>query len=155
MLFHVTHTHTEHTCPINDQGVMGETFGKVFSSLTESGVDVVGWWDDPPAHQMFFVLDANSVRPSTTDYIPSLIRGQPVLSPWQMRRQRFKPLWGTTDTRSNPRRPESADLRGWHFAPSPRTPPPLRGWKVRHEPQIRAIEIDHASRCMNLSNLFL
>ena len=81
MLFHVTHTHTEHTCPINDQGVMGETFGKVLSSLTESGVDVVGWWGDPPAHQMFFVLDADSVEAIYEGLHPIIDQGTACIKP--------------------------------------------------------------------------
>ena len=81
MFFHVTHTHTEHTCPINDQSVMSETFGKVFSSLTDNGVNVVGWWADPPAHQMFFVLEADSVEAIYEGLHPIIDRGTACIRP--------------------------------------------------------------------------
>ena len=81
MLFHVTHTHTEHTCPINDPGVLSETFGKVFSSLTENDVQVVGWWGDPPAHQMFFVLESNSVEAIYEGLQPIIDQGTACIRP--------------------------------------------------------------------------
>ncbi len=60
MLFHVTHTHTEATCPYHNDEIRDRSFGQVLPSLTDAGISVVGAWTDPPSHQMFFVLEADS-----------------------------------------------------------------------------------------------
>tara|TARA_B100000686_G_C16673197_1_gene907647 strand:+ start:766 stop:1050 length:285 start_codon:yes stop_codon:yes gene_type:complete len=83
MLFHITHSHEEQTCPINNQDVLRDSFGKVMSSLTDNGVEVIGWWVDPPAHQMFFVVEADSAEVVYDGLQPIIDRGtcitQPVL----------------------------------------------------------------------------
>ena len=59
MLFHVTHHHTEATCPAKNDDVMGKTFGVVLDSLRENVNDVIGAWVAPPEHDFFFVVDAD------------------------------------------------------------------------------------------------
>ncbi len=46
MLFHVTHHHTEATCPAHDDEVAGKTFGIVLDSLKENVNEVIGAWVD-------------------------------------------------------------------------------------------------------------
>lgn len=81
MLFHVTHSHTEHTCPINNPDALRESFGKVFPSLAESGVNVVGAWSDPPAHQLFFVIEAESVEAIHEGLQPIIDQGTACIQP--------------------------------------------------------------------------
>ena len=56
MLFHVTHTHNELTCPIHDDETLLGSFGQVLSSLKANGVDVLSAMVDGPGHQLFFVF---------------------------------------------------------------------------------------------------
>ena len=58
MLFHITHRHSEATCPFHNDDVRNASFGAVLESMTAAGVEVVGAWTDPPGHRMFFVLRA-------------------------------------------------------------------------------------------------
>jgi hypothetical protein len=58
MLFHVTHRHTEATCPYNNDEVREATFGRVVPAIGDAGVRLIGAWTDPASHQMFFVLEA-------------------------------------------------------------------------------------------------
>lgn len=94
MLFHVTHTHTEHTCPVNNPAVLRETFGKVSSSLTANGVEVIGWWADPPAHQMLFVLDATSVEAIYDGLQPIIDKGTASIRPVTDAATKMKALIG-------------------------------------------------------------
>lgn len=82
MLFHVTHTHTEHTCPINDPQGMQSSFGALFPSIVASPITLVGAWADQLAHQLFFVIDADDVVAIQDAFRPitdaGTIRIQPV-----------------------------------------------------------------------------
>ena len=49
MLFHITHHHTEATCPAHNDEVAGKTFGIVLDSLKENVNEVIGAWVDGPA----------------------------------------------------------------------------------------------------------
>jgi hypothetical protein len=42
----------------------------VLSTLGDAGVTVIGAWGDSPAHQIFFVLDADSVEAIQTGFGP-------------------------------------------------------------------------------------
>jgi hypothetical protein len=58
MLFHITHVHTEATCPYEKPEIVADTFAKVLPGFGESGATVVGAYTDPPAHAMYFVVEA-------------------------------------------------------------------------------------------------
>jgi hypothetical protein len=58
MLFHVTHRHTEATCPYHNEEVREASFGRVLPAIQSAGVQLLGAWTDPTSHQMFFVIDA-------------------------------------------------------------------------------------------------
>jgi hypothetical protein len=62
MLFHVTHTHTWESCPYHDPEKAKATFGAALSGIADTGAKLVGAWVDPPAHKMFFVIDAETVQ---------------------------------------------------------------------------------------------
>ena len=61
MLFHITHTHTEHTCPINDPEAMQTSFAALFPSIVASSVNLIGAWADQLAHQIFYVIESDDV----------------------------------------------------------------------------------------------
>lgn len=60
MLFHIKHVHTEMTCPYEKPEVVAETFARVLPGFAEAGAKVIGSYTDPPAHTMYFVVDADS-----------------------------------------------------------------------------------------------
>lgn len=75
MLFHVTHTHTEVTCPYHDDEVRDRSFGQVLPSIAEAGVRVVGAWVDPPGHQTFLVLETDSYEALQRGLAPIIDQG--------------------------------------------------------------------------------
>jgi len=82
MLFHITHTHTEHTCPIDNPEGMQSSFGALFPSIAASSVTLVGAWVDQLAHQMFFVIESDNITAIQDAFRPitdaGTIRIQPV-----------------------------------------------------------------------------
>ncbi len=62
MLFHITHAHSEETCPYHKPEIIAETFAKVLTNAEEAGVKVVGAYADAPAHEMFFIVDADAAE---------------------------------------------------------------------------------------------
>lgn len=82
MLFHITHTHTEHTCPIDNPERMQSSFGALFPSIAASSVTLVGAWVDQLAHQMFFVIESDDITAIQDAFRPitdaGAIRIQPV-----------------------------------------------------------------------------
>ena len=48
MIFHVTHTHNELTCPIHDPETLLNSFGKALESLENESVNIIGAWVDGP-----------------------------------------------------------------------------------------------------------
>ena len=81
MLFHVTHTHNELTCPIHDPETLLNSFGKVLESLESEGVDVVGAWVDGPGHQLFFVIETDSSDAIHNGLNPIIDRGTARIQP--------------------------------------------------------------------------
>ena len=62
MLFHITHTHTEQTCPAHDPERIKDTFGKFHEKADKLGVKVVSSYIDSPGHNMFFVIDTDKAE---------------------------------------------------------------------------------------------
>lgn len=58
MLFHIKHVHTEATCPFEKPEIVADTFAKVLPGFEAAGATVVGAYTDPPAHAMYFVVEA-------------------------------------------------------------------------------------------------
>jgi hypothetical protein len=58
MLYHITHVHTEQTCPYERPEIVAETFAKVLPGFSGAGATVIGAYSDPPAHAMYFVVEA-------------------------------------------------------------------------------------------------
>ena len=75
MLFHVTHTHTETTYPIHNPEVRSKTFARVLPALETAGVRVIGAWGDTLAHQLFFMLDADSIEAIQEGFDPITDQG--------------------------------------------------------------------------------
>lgn len=81
MLFHVTHTHTEATCPIHDPEVRSRTFARVLPALETAGVRVIGAWGDTLAHQLFFMLDADNIEAIQEGFDPITDQGTARIQP--------------------------------------------------------------------------
>ena len=81
MLFHVTHHHDEHTCPAKDEARMAATFGVALDSLNEHVNEVIGAWVDPPAHDFFFVVDADDVTQVFQGMFPIVDAGTAKVQP--------------------------------------------------------------------------
>ena len=61
MLFHITHTHGYTTCMAHDEE--GKTkFSQTIAAAEESGVKVHGVYADPPGHQIFMVVETDTME---------------------------------------------------------------------------------------------
>jgi len=81
MLFHVTHTHNELTCPIHDPDTLLGSFGQVLNSLAANGIEVVSAVVDGPGHQLFFVIDSDSADAIHEGLKPIIDRGTARIQP--------------------------------------------------------------------------
>ena len=61
MLFHVTHTHGYETCMAHDEKSKAK-FMQTISNAEVSGVKVHGVYADPPGHQIFMVLETETME---------------------------------------------------------------------------------------------
>jgi len=61
MLFHVTHTHGYATCIAHDEEAK-TNFSQTISNAEESGVKVHGVYADPPGHQIFMVVETDTME---------------------------------------------------------------------------------------------
>ena len=61
MLFHVTHTHGYETCMAHNQDNKTK-FSQTISNAKESNVIVHGVYADPPGHQIFIVLETDTME---------------------------------------------------------------------------------------------
>ena len=61
MLFHVTHTHGYETCMAHDETSKAK-FMQTISNAEESGVKVLGVYADPPGHQIFMVIETETME---------------------------------------------------------------------------------------------
>ena len=77
MLFHVKHTHTHETCPAGDPELAKKTFGTVSSPehARNSGVKLHGGYADAPAHNVYFILEADSIEKVGAFLLPLLKLG--------------------------------------------------------------------------------
>ncbi len=61
MLFHITHTHGYTTCMAHDEE--GKTkFSQTIATAEESGVKVHGVYAHPPGHQIFMVVETDTME---------------------------------------------------------------------------------------------
>lgn len=60
MLFHITHVHSEATCPYHKPEIASKTFAKVLPAFEEAGATVLGAYVDAPAHAVYLVVEASS-----------------------------------------------------------------------------------------------
>ena len=81
MLFHITHTHDEHTCPAHNDEVMSKTFAVVVDSLKENVNEVHGVWVDPPGHQFFMVVEADDTAQIFAGLFPIFNSGTAEIKP--------------------------------------------------------------------------
>ena len=80
MLFHITHHHDEHTCPIHDADV-SHSYGKLLDSLNEHVTKVIGVWVDPGGHDFFIVVDAEEVPHISAGLFPIIPKGTARIQP--------------------------------------------------------------------------
>jgi hypothetical protein len=81
MLFHITHRHSEATCPFHDPNIIGETFGKVPGAMKEAGVTVRGSYAHAAAHTVYMVVEADSAEAITAGLAPIIGIGTAVTEP--------------------------------------------------------------------------
>lgn len=75
MLFHITHVHSELTCPYHKPEVASETFAKVLPAFAEAGATVVGGYADAAAHAMYFIVEATSADQVRLGLAPIIDQG--------------------------------------------------------------------------------
>ena len=61
MLFHVTHTHGYETCMAHDEKSK-EKFAQTMSNAENCNVTVHGVYADPPGHQIFIVVESETME---------------------------------------------------------------------------------------------
>ena len=61
MLFHITHTHGYETCMAHNQDSKTK-FSQTISNAKESDIKVHGVYADPPGHQIFMVLETETME---------------------------------------------------------------------------------------------
>ena len=61
MLFHITHTHGYSTCMAHNEKDK-KIFLQTISNAEELGVKVHGAYADPPGHQIFMVVETNTME---------------------------------------------------------------------------------------------
>ncbi len=81
MLFHITHQHTEDTCPAHDADRMKSTFGALLAAIEETGVDVRGFYANAPAHRVYMIVEAESVEVINKLLYPVLTIGTAEVEP--------------------------------------------------------------------------
>ncbi|MBT3275993.1 MAG: hypothetical protein HN368_22790 [Spirochaetales bacterium] len=81
MLFHITHQHSEETCPAHDADRMAATFGKMMEAIKESGIDVRGFYANAGAHRVFMVVETDSIEVLNKVLYPALTIGTAKIEP--------------------------------------------------------------------------
>ena len=61
MLFHITHTHAYETCMAHDDKAKTK-FSDTISRSKSLGIKVHGIYSDPPGHQIFMILEADTME---------------------------------------------------------------------------------------------
>jgi len=61
MLFHVTHTHGYETCMAHNEDGKAK-FSQTIANAEESDIKVHGVYADPPGHQIFMVLETETME---------------------------------------------------------------------------------------------
>lgn len=61
MTFHITHQHSESTCPAHDADLNAATFGKTIEALKQPGIAVKGFYVNAPAHRVFLIVETDNI----------------------------------------------------------------------------------------------
>ena len=61
MLFHITHTHGYETCMAHDEARKTK-FSQTISNAEKSEIKVHGVYADPPGHQIFMVVETETME---------------------------------------------------------------------------------------------
>jgi hypothetical protein len=81
MIFHITHQHSELTCPAHDADLNALTFGKVMEALREPGIEVKGFYVNAPAHRVFLIVETDSIEVINKALYPALKIGTAEIEP--------------------------------------------------------------------------
>ena len=81
MLFHITHEHTEETCPAHDADRMKATFGKLREAITETGITLRGFYVNAAAHRVYMIVEADSIEKLNMVLYPVLTIGTAEIEP--------------------------------------------------------------------------
>ena len=61
MLFHITHTHVYETCMGHDEARKTK-FSQIISNAEKSEIKVHGVYADPPGHQIFIIVETETME---------------------------------------------------------------------------------------------
>jgi len=81
MLFHITHQHSELTCPAHDADLNKATFGKLMEALSEPGIEVKGFYANAPAHRVFLIVETDNLDTINKAMYPVLKIGTAKVEP--------------------------------------------------------------------------
>lgn len=81
MTFHITHQHSELTCPAHDADLNTATFGKTMEALQEPGIEVKGFYVNAPAHRVFLIAETDSLEAINKALYPTLKIGTTEIEP--------------------------------------------------------------------------
>ena len=81
MLFHITHHHTEATCPAHNDEVAGKTLGIVLDSLKENQKEVIGARGDGLGDAWIIVVDADNTSQIFAGLFPIIPIGTAKIQP--------------------------------------------------------------------------
>ena len=80
MLFHATHTHSYQTCHAHDEDRKAIVVEAVQAS-EEIGIKIHGIYVDPPGHNAYFVLEADTMEQVVQFFDPMLELGDTDIHP--------------------------------------------------------------------------
>ena len=80
MLFHITHSHNYQTCHGHDEARKAK-ITEALENVNEIGIKVHGIYVDPPGHQAFFILEADTMEQIVKFFDPMLELGKHDIQP--------------------------------------------------------------------------
>ena len=81
MVFHITHQHSEDTCPAHDADLMASTFGQMKEALSAPDIQVLGFYANAPAHRVFLIVEADNIDAINRAIYPVLTIGTAEIEP--------------------------------------------------------------------------
>ena len=81
MLFHITHQHSEATCPAHDADLMQATLGELAERLKAPGIQLRGFYSNAAAHRVYIIVETDSLDPINAALFPTFKMGTAEIEP--------------------------------------------------------------------------